>query len=331
MWPAPRTEAKVRPLCSTVHPPTAGAGRAREWAGASAVWLAGWLAGWAACAHAPPWPACSASASAPTLWQLRLLQALPQGTARSGSERCTRQPTLPPTLAGGGGPGAPGLGDWQVQGGDPAPRADDCTGAEAQSALTHAGHRLTRCCAPLPAAPPLRHSLLPPLPPAPTPPPTPGMRQAGPSTAPHTRNDRVHIAAEDQDAKPRAEQVAIHRQHAGEHVPPAASAAGGRGRWARLTRVSRGATRTDHGPAVLAAPLSTPHRPVRPHARLRYWIACVQSCQGPGTAPLVLACSAACTSGRFRYSSVSLSMHGSKREPAGRWGGQQGTELRWGR
>jgi hypothetical protein len=37
----------------------------------------------------------------------------------------------------------------------------------------------------------------------------------------------------------------------------------------------------------------------------------VQSCQGPGSSPLTLACSASWTSRRFRYASVSESMQGS--------------------
>lgn len=42
-----------------------------------------------------------------------------------------------------------------------------------------------------------------------------------------------------------------------------------------------------------------------------YWMSWVQSFHGPGSSPDTLACSASWTSRRFRYASVSESMHGS--------------------
>lgn len=132
--PAPRTEAKVSPSCSTVQPPTWPAGAARRGSGRVSAARSG---------DALPTPATlvpTRPAAAPVPGKLVRWEQ---------HKRNSKQRPLP-TRAGG--PGAPGAGDGQVQLPDPAPRADHC-GSRGQAAGTLVASLDTPCKGPSAAAP----------------------------------------------------------------------------------------------------------------------------------------------------------------------------------
>lgn len=186
-----------------------------------------------------------------------------------------------------------------------------------------------------------------------------GMQPASPAR--RTRHNRVHVAAvhcwrvvgagggvvvmmgQVQEAD-RATQARAAHCGSPPHThlacaPPPGAVHRTRAAWRRAGRACRAAGEQDAAavggagggvdacaapPCSVGACLSPAPHPSHTAAHLEYWMACVQSCQGPGSVPDTLACSAACTSGRFRYSSVSLSRQGSYLAPGG--GGREAAQ-----